>query len=60
MPSPAEVDMSGIRAIFPYGKLLRPEVVEGGMRTSSGIALPELGDTNDDMIIAIAAVSIGY
>ena len=32
----------------------------GGMKASSGIALPELGDKNDDMYIAVAVVTLGY
>lgn len=32
----------------------------GGMRASSGIAIEALGDKNDDMIIAVACVTVGY
>ena len=32
----------------------------GGMKASSGIALPELGDKNDDMYIAVAVITLGY
>ena len=60
VPNPQEVDVQAIADIFPYGKLLRPEVVLGGMSASSGIELPELGDKNDQMIFAIAVVSVGF
>ncbi len=30
------------------------------MRASSGIVIPAMGDTNDDMLIAIACVAVGY
>ena len=60
VPAPETVDIDQIYAIFPYGKVLVPEVIDGGMRASSGIALPEFGDTNDDMIIAVAVISVGY
>jgi uncharacterized protein (TIGR02058 family) len=36
------------------------QVQRGGMRASSGIAIAELGDKNDDMIIAVACVTVGY
>ncbi|CAM9193832.1 unnamed protein product [Chrysoparadoxa australica] len=55
-----EVDMDQIRAVFPYGQLLPVEVVEGGASFGSGIAIKEMGDTSDAMVIAIAAVTVGY
>jgi len=55
-----EIDLDAVAAVFPYGQLLPIEVVHGGMRASSGIALPEMGDKNDDMIIAVAVVTVGY
>ena len=36
------------------------QLVEGGLCCNSGISIPELGDKNDDMIIAVAAVTVGY
>ena len=36
------------------------DLQEGGMRASSGIVIPAMGDTNDDMLIAIACVAVGY
>ncbi|CAM9114579.1 unnamed protein product [Ectocarpus sp. 12 AP-2014] len=55
-----EVDVEEIKKVFPYGELLPIEFQSGGMRASSGIALPEMGDTNDDMIVAISCVTVGY
>lgn len=60
VPNPEGVDIQAIAEIFPYGKLVRPEILLGGMSASSGIELPELGDKNDQMIFAIAVVSVGY
>lgn len=60
VPNPEGVDVQAIADIFPYGKFLRPEILLGGMSASSGIELPELGDKNDQMIFAIAVVSVGY
>ncbi|CAN0300951.1 unnamed protein product [Pylaiella littoralis] len=55
-----EVDVEAIKKVFPYGELLPIEFQPGGMRASSGIALPEMGDKNDDMVIAISCVTVGY
>eukprot|EP01038_Epipyxis_sp_PR26KG_P004491 gene4491-6347_t len=60
VPEPESVDENAILQVFPYGKLLPPEIGLGGMNASSGIALPELGDKNDNMYIAVAVITIGY
>ena len=36
------------------------QVVSGGLCCQSGVAIAELGDKNDDMLIAVAAVTVGY
>ena len=36
------------------------DLQEGGMRASSGIVIPAMGDTSDEMLIAIACVAVGY
>jgi Conserved hypothetical protein (Lin0512_fam) len=36
------VDVEQVKAVFPYGSV-HVEVVEGGLRASSGIAIAELG-----------------
>lgn len=55
-PSPSPT----LQECFPYGKLLPVEVVEGGLVASSGTVLAELGDASDQMIIVVAAVTVGY
>mmetsp|Transcript_5927 Transcript_5927/g.10367 ORF Transcript_5927/g.10367 Transcript_5927/m.10367 type:complete len:187 (+) Transcript_5927:61-621(+) len=57
---PEEIDESQIKAVFPYGQILPIEYQKGGMLASSGVALEAMGDTNDQMIIAIACVTVGY
>mmetsp|Transcript_26241 Transcript_26241/g.32754 ORF Transcript_26241/g.32754 Transcript_26241/m.32754 type:complete len:190 (-) Transcript_26241:326-895(-) len=57
---PEEIDEDQIKAVFPYGNILPIEYQKGGMMASSGIALEAMGDKNDQMIIAIACVSVGY
>mmetsp|Transcript_896 Transcript_896/g.1439 ORF Transcript_896/g.1439 Transcript_896/m.1439 type:complete len:212 (+) Transcript_896:67-702(+) len=55
-----EVDLEQVAKVFPYGKL-QPIIVEkGGLIGKSGIALAELGDKNEDMIIVVACISVGY
>lgn len=36
------------------------QVTQGGLSCSSGIVVPELGDMNDEMVISVACVSVGY
>lgn len=59
-PFPASVDLDEIKKVFPYGDLLPIVVAEGGMRASSGIALEAMGDKNDEMLVAIAHVTVGF
>ena len=58
-PFPATVDLERVAAVFPYGRMTI-EVAEGGLNCRSGIVLEELGDANDDFLIAVAAVTVGY
>lgn len=41
-------------------KTVQLQVVSGGLCCQSGVAIAELGDKNDDMLIAVAAVTVGY
>ena len=59
-PFPATVDLERVAAVFPYGRMTAIEVAEGGLNCRSGIVLKELGDANDDFLIAVAAVTVGY
>ena len=54
------VDLQKVAAVFPYGNLLPIAIEQGGLLARSGIALPEMGDSNDDMIIVVACVTVGY
>ena len=61
VPAPAaDIDLQRVAAVFPYGTLLPVVVEHGGLKARSGIALPAMGDKNDDMIVAVACVSVGY
>ena len=61
VPMDAEdVDLARVAAVFPYGTLLPVEIQRGGLLARSGIVLPAMGDSNDDMIVAVAAVTVGY
>ncbi|MEL6319122.1 MAG: Lin0512 family protein [Cyanobacteria bacterium J06626_14] len=56
VPNPDLVREEEVLAVLPFGqKTLRLET--GGMIVE-GRAIPELGDKNDDMIIAVAAVTV--
>jgi len=60
---PAEfphVDVEEVARVFPYGRLLPIDVVTGGLTFGCGRVVPELGDTDDTAIVAVAALSIGY
>ena len=53
------VDIAAVKAVFPYGQV-SVEIQEGDMRASSGIIIHSMGDTSDDMIVAVACVAVGY
>jgi len=60
---PAEfphVDVEEVARVFPYGRLLPIDVVTGGLTFGCSRVVPELGDTDDTAIVAVAALSIGY
>lgn len=42
------------------GKIVKFEVVDGGLICSSGVHVEEMGDKNDDCYIVNAAVYVGY
>ena len=44
------LDLTKVQEIFPYGSV-RFQIQEGGMVAPSGIAIDELGDKNDDMVV---------
>lgn len=53
------VDVEQVKDVFPYGKK-EVVVVPGGMLASSGVVLPDKGDTTDEMVIVNAVVEVGY
>ncbi|XP_050368469.1 uncharacterized protein LOC126786632 [Argentina anserina] len=54
------LDVEKVKTVFPYGKILNVEVVDGGLICSSGVVVEDMGDKNDDCYIVNAAVYIGY
>lgn len=54
------LDIEKVKSVFPYGKILNVEVVDGGLVCSSGVLVEEMGDKNDDCYIVNAAVYVGY
>ncbi|CAN1150039.1 hypothetical protein LINPERPRIM_LOCUS18435 [Linum perenne] len=54
------LDIERVKSVFPYGKILSVDVVDGGLLCSSGVLVEEMGDKNDDCYIVNAAVYIGY
>ncbi|CEF98376.1 Conserved hypothetical protein CHP02058 [Ostreococcus tauri] len=60
VPRGASVDRDAVRDSFPYGEVLPVVVDDGGLRTRSWIAIPEQGDANDDFLVCVANVSVGY
>ena len=59
VPNANEVDVNAIKQVFPYGEVI-PVIQEGGLCANNGIQMNELGDKNTDMLIAVAAVYVGY
>jgi uncharacterized protein (TIGR02058 family) len=55
----ADLDLEAIRAVFPYGQI-RFQIQVGGMIATSGLAIAELGDKNEDMVVVCVAVTVGY
>ena len=59
VPHPEKVDKAKVAAVFPYGSC-DVVVVEGGLSAGSGIAIASLGDSSDEMVIAVCAVTVGF
>ncbi|MEM1368950.1 MAG: Lin0512 family protein [Cyanobacteria bacterium P01_H01_bin.15] len=56
VPFPEQVDEAAVLAVLPFGQK-RLAVEQGGMIVA-GRAIPELDDKNDDMYLAVAAVTV--
>jgi uncharacterized protein (TIGR02058 family) len=59
VPHPETVDEAAVRAVFPYGTLTL-DIGHGGLEAPSYVALGAMGDVNDLMVIAVAAVTVGH
>ncbi|MCL4466766.1 MAG: Lin0512 family protein [Chloroflexi bacterium] len=57
-PYPERVDREALAGALPHGQK-QIEVVPGGMLYHSGHASPRLGDKNDEVIVANAAIEVG-
>lgn len=55
----AGLDLQVVAEVFPYGET-EFTIQDGGMVAPSGIAIDTLGDTNDDMVVVCASVTVGY
>jgi uncharacterized protein (TIGR02058 family) len=53
------LDLDQVQKVLPYGSI-RFQIQDGGMIAPSGIAIDQLGDKNDDMVVVCAAVTVGY
>ena len=45
--------------MFPYGRVEKVEVVQGGLACCSGVMIPAMGDAEDAMLVVVAAVTVG-
>ncbi|NJM68823.1 MAG: hypothetical protein HC862_00610 [Scytonema sp. RU_4_4] len=56
VPYPEQVREDEVLAVLPFGR--KTLTVESGGMVVQGKAIPELNDKNDEMLIAIAAVTV--
>lgn len=56
VPYPEEVKEQEVLAVLPFGR--KSLTVESGGMVVPGRAIPSLGDKNDEMLIAVAAVTV--
>ncbi len=55
----SDLDLEAVGNVFPYGEV-KFTIQDGGMIAPSGIAIDELGDKGDDMVVVCASVTVGY
>ncbi|KAF8369719.1 hypothetical protein HHK36_032260 [Tetracentron sinense] len=62
VPQPLQqfLDIERVKSVFPYGKIVNFDIVDGGLICSSGVLVEEMGDKNDDCYVVNAAVYVGY
>jgi uncharacterized protein (TIGR02058 family) len=56
VPYPEEVRKEDVLAVLPFGQ--KSIIVETGGMVVDGRAIPSLNDKNDEMLIAVAAVTV--
>ncbi|WOB43466.1 hypothetical protein HNI00_10070 [Thermoleptolyngbya oregonensis NK1-22] len=56
VPYPEQVRQAEVLAVLPFGQ--KRLIVESGGMVVQGRAIPELDDKNDEMLIAVAAVTV--
>ncbi|WP_315788681.1 Lin0512 family protein [Fischerella sp. JS2] len=56
VPYPSQVRQQEVLAVLPFGR--KSLTVELGGMVVQGRAIPELNDKNDEMLIAVAAVTV--
>jgi uncharacterized protein (TIGR02058 family) len=54
-----ELDHNKVKEVIPYGQV-DVKLMDGGMRTTSGVELNEEGDHSDQMYIVNASIEVGY
>lgn len=54
------LDLEAVKAVFPYGEIIGCDLQPGGAIFRSGIAIADMGDTSEDMLIVNVAVTVGY
>jgi uncharacterized protein (TIGR02058 family) len=60
VPEGCTVDLDRVKTVFPYGTMLPIAVDVGGLKTRSWISIPAQDDANDDFLVCVANVSVGY
>lgn len=60
VPEGCTVDLDLVKTVFPYGTMLPIAVDVGGLKTRSWISIPAQDDANDDFLVCVANVSVGY
>ena len=53
----ARVDLEKVKAALPFGRRTA-RLVPGGLLASSGVALPSMGDTSDQAVAVVAALTV--
>ena len=58
---PRTIDPTMMMIVPGPRALVEPvDIGPGGLLAKSGIAIAEMGDTNDDFVIVVASITVGY